>query len=57
MLYTAQEVAEMLQTSRAWVYALVQMKRLMPAKNRPLLFTQEEIERYQSNHDVNKGDK
>jgi len=50
MLYTAQEVATELKVSRSWVYTLVQMNRLSPERTRPLLFTQEEIERYKTNH-------
>ena len=50
MLYTAQEVATELKVSRSWVYTLVQMNRLTPARTRPLLFTQEEIERYKNDH-------
>ena len=55
MLYTAQEVATELKVSRSWVYTLVQMNRLSPERTRPLLFTQEEIERYKTNH--NKEEK
>ena len=52
MLYTAKEVADKLKVSRSWVYTLVQMARLTPTRKQPLLFTEDEVQRYINN---NKG--
>ena len=55
MLYTAKEVAERLKVSRSWVYTLVLMNRLIPTRKQPLLFTEEEIQRYLNHNQGGTG--
>ena len=46
MLYTVKETARQLRISASYVYLLIRLKELTPARVRPYLFTEEEIERY-----------
>jgi len=53
-LYTAREVARQLQISQSYVYLLVQMKKLNPARAKPYLFSEGEVQRYKENHTDHK---
>jgi len=54
MLYSAKETAEQLGISQSYIYLLVDMGKLTPARENPLMFTQEEIERYKANKEEGK---
>lgn len=46
MLYSAREAADRLGISQSYIYLLVQLKKLTPIRTTPLMFTEQELQRF-----------